>query len=408
MTKPKLLIAGDFGCATGFARVVESLIPYWSDRYEIIVFGVNYEGNPHHLDGIVRAYPATSIEYRRGDYWGRTKFPQVVRAERPDILWLFNDPQIILGWWNAVQHLQQDIGFKVVGYTPIDGTGNSRSTIEALQQLDVLATYTEYGAVELRKAGYQREIPIIPHGVNTDDFYPIDRYDARAELGLPQDVFFVFNGNRNQPRKRYGTTIGAFLLAAAKQPKLRLYCHCGVKDEGIHLENAWVMLNQVYSDKYGIPKLEVKDYLWMTAANHSPENAVPISRLNLIYNAMDVGINTCSGEGWGLVNVEHAVCGVPQIVPNHTSTGELFADGRGLLVEPAYWDVFDGDLYRGVCRAEDVAHKILFAYEHQEATRVIADKAREYFTQPKFSWPAIAEQFSTIFSELLAPQQAVA
>ena len=31
-----------------------------------------------------------------------------------------------------------------------------------------------------------------------------------------------------------------------------------------------------------------------------------VERLNLIYNACEVGINTSTGEGWGLVSFEHA------------------------------------------------------------------------------------------------------
>ena len=36
--------------------------------------------------------------------------------------------------------------------------------------------------------------------------------------------------------------------------------------------------------------------------------APPDEQLNLIYNAVDVGINTANGEGWGLVPFEHAMC----------------------------------------------------------------------------------------------------
>ena len=59
--------------------------------------------------------------------------------------------------------------------------------------------------------------------------------------------------------------------------------------------------------------------------------------LNIIYNAADVGVNTCKGEGHGLVNHEHAACGVAQVVPNHTSLKEIF-EGAGVLIENAFID----------------------------------------------------------------------
>jgi glycosyltransferase involved in cell wall biosynthesis len=46
--------------------------------------------------------------------------------------------------------------------------------------------------------------------------------------------------------------------------------------------------------------------------------------LNLIYNATDVGINTSSGEGWGLISFEHAATGAPQLVPAHSACEELW------------------------------------------------------------------------------------
>jgi hypothetical protein len=41
-------------------------------------------------------------------------------------------------------------------------------------------------------------------------FYPKDKKEARKELGLAEDIFICFNGQRNQPRKRMDITIAAF------------------------------------------------------------------------------------------------------------------------------------------------------------------------------------------------------
>ena len=59
--------------------------------------------------------------------------------------------------------------------------------------------------------------------------------------------------------------------------------------------------------------------------------------LNTIYNCADVGVNTCKGEGWGLVNFEHAACRVAQVVPGHTSCKEIF-EGYGRLIKCPHID----------------------------------------------------------------------
>jgi len=45
--------------------------------------------------------------------------------------------------------------------------------------------------------------------------------------------------------------------------------------------------------------------------------------LNLLYNACDVGLNTASSEGWGMVSFEHAATGAAQIVPRSWVCGEV-------------------------------------------------------------------------------------
>ena len=48
-----------------------------------------------------------------------------------------------------------------------------------------------------------------------------------------QDSFIVFNGNRNQPRKRIDITMKGFARFANGKPNnVKLYLHMGVEDAG--------------------------------------------------------------------------------------------------------------------------------------------------------------------------------
>ena len=54
----------------------------------------------------------------------------------------------------------------------------------------------------------------------------------------------------------------------------------------------------------------------------------------MIYNGCDVGLNTCSGEGFGLTNLEHGILGKPQIVSGVPALKETLGT-HGIIIEPA-------------------------------------------------------------------------
>jgi hypothetical protein len=61
--------------------------------------------------------------------------------------------------------------------------------------------------------------------------------------------------------------------------------------------------------------------------------------INILYNAADVGLNTCCGEGFGLTNMEHACIGKFQIVSAVPAFREILSDHDAILIEPKVWTV---------------------------------------------------------------------
>lgn len=58
--------------------------------------------------------------------------------------------------------------------------------------------------------------------------------------------------------------------------------------------------------------------------------------INLLYNAGDVGMNTCCGEGFGLTTLEHGLLGKPQIVSGIPALRETMKDFAS-FVPPRLW-----------------------------------------------------------------------
>jgi glycosyltransferase involved in cell wall biosynthesis len=270
-----------------------------------------------------RAYPAGIYG---NDPFGSHRIADLVQQIKPDLIWVTNDFWIAVGYWDAIKHLKSEIGFKFYCYSPIDSYGIFSEIIPPIEEWDGFGTYTDFGAEEMRKAGYSKKIDIIPHGVDEGKFYPMDKTKCREELGVPKDIFVVFNGNRNQPRKRIDLTIKAFIKFALDKPDARLWLNMGKKDLGWDI----VPLFRRMARDYGY---DSREKLIITSPNFSVQNCLTVEQLNMTYNAVDVGINSCIGEGWGLVNFEHAATGVAQVVPDHTSLKEIFNGVKKIKIE---------------------------------------------------------------------------
>ena len=128
---------------------------------------------------------------------------------------------------------------------------------------------------------------------------------------------------------------------------------------------------------------------------------IPESRLNVIYNATDVGLNTSMGEGWGLPSMEHAMTGAPQVVSDNSASREIYED-IGLLIPSTMSQVFERIETEGtVVRPEDVAEQLQKIYEDKELYKELARKGIEKFSKPEYNWENIADKWSEIFQRLL-------
>ena len=399
--RPAVLAVGDGVVPTGFARVLHSLIDRLKDRWDFHHLALNYEGGPHTLDWEV--YPAGS----EGDFFGGNRIRGLVETIRPQLVFLLNDPWVLGRYLEPLQEIRD--GFKIVAYSPVDAGPLDLSLIEPLCRLDSLVLYTEYGRRQIEEAfaPLRRKVPdapfpdvrVIPHGVDTDLFRPLPdagtksgRQTAREQL-FPgpdhfRDDFIVLNANRNQPRKRIDITLKGFAEFARGKPEgVRLYLHMGVEDCG------WNIVTLAR-------RLGIEDRLILTAEEPFLP-AVADEVLNLIYNACDAGINTSIGEGWGLVNLEHAAAGAAQIVPRHSACEEIWT-GSALLLEPAFSLTSERILTEGwIVSPGEVARALEALYADAALRARMSDAAHRVATQPGYRWSAVAETWDRHFRKVL-------
>lgn len=338
----KILWVGDHG-ETGFGRVSGEIIPRLIGMGHFLVqLGVNYLGDPHEMPW--KIYPASTLE-NPGDQLGYKKIAKVAAIEQPDVVVLFSDSWCCHEYMNALDFWMKRVRtlkggetipfpFRVVCYFPVDSLGFTRQRLAFLGHPAItgIATYTEFGQEEINNALWRDQehrpdckyIHVIPHGADTETFFPIHREEARVRLGLGEALvgkFVVLNANRNQYRKRIDLTILGFCRFLKESgADAVLWLHMAPHERvGWNTEEIFTReCHRLGIDCESTPRLMYTD------PNYNPSNPVPVESLNLIYNACDVGINTCSAEGFGLTSWEMAACGKLQIVPRHSCFPEMY------------------------------------------------------------------------------------
>lgn len=328
-------------CATGFGSVSRNIFEalYRTGRYEIDIFGINYFGDPHTFP--YRIWPAGVNNDK--DPYGRQKFVTFARQADFDILFLLQDSFILNFLPILLPHLKSKRGdtFKSILYFPVDSVLKEQWA-ENISGADRLVAYSEFGKREALKVMSDREdMIVIPHGVNTGDFYPLTMQQKesfrREYFKSEADKFIITNLNRNQQRKDIPRTIQAFKEFRKHVPNSVLYLHMAMKDQGWDLPAVCEQMGLSTSRDVIFPK------------NFGPSQGYPREVVNALYNASDVVVSTAYGEGFGLcVHPQTHVYtekGIKEIKDISVFDKVLSSNGVYNKVEATMSKEHSGDLY---------------------------------------------------------------
>ena len=172
-----------------------------------------------------------------------------------------------------------------------------------------------YPAAEAaRAAGRPLPTTVVPPGVDTDRFRPLstaERDAARQRFGLPADAPLVVSVSRLVPRKGMDVLLRAAARLAGRHPGLVVAIAGSGRDR---------------------PRLER-----LAVAEAAPVRflgRVPDADLPAVYGCGDVFAMLCRNrwggleqEGFGIVFLEAAACGVPQVAGDSGGAAEAVVDG---------------------------------------------------------------------------------
>ena len=394
--KKRILALGQAGRQTGYARVMSNILSRLSDTFDITLLAVDYQGPEIHSG--YKVVPNT----RLGDQLGKAQFPRLLTEYEPDLVFLCHDHTFYSVHQCALDEFRRrNRRLRVVVYCPIEFHDTPRGNLTPLAGADCVVFYTKFGLAVFERACADAGIPrvpsttIIPHGLDSSIFYPLSstrnesRRLARLEL-FPdrpelQDAFIVLNANRNCPRKRIDLTLRAFAEFARGKRDTYLYVHMGMIDSG-------------YDILALATSLSIDDRLLVTPASERRPN-VPDWRLNLIYNACDVGVNTATGEGWGFVAFEHGATLAAQLVPDHSACRELWKGAGGLI--GLQDSALEGSSHSaGVVSIRDLSRWLNRLYARPELLLDYAERAYRHARGREFRWDTITQRWQGVFTGL--------
>lgn len=233
------------------------------------------------------------------------------------------DPALPLGLIGPSLELPYDVVLHGAEVTVPGRLPGSKQTLAyVLRRARHVIAAGGYPAAEAeRAAGRRLPTTIVPPGVDIERFRPLDadeRRAARNHLGLPVDAELVVAISRLVPRKGFDTAIRAAARLAPHRPRLVLAISGGGRDEQ-----------------------RLRKLAGELAAPVRFLGRVPNDDLPRLYGCADVFTMMCRNrwggleqEGFGIVFVEAAACGVPQVAGDSGGAAEAVAHGStGLVID---------------------------------------------------------------------------
>jgi glycosyltransferase involved in cell wall biosynthesis len=404
--KKIMLICDDIRVHSGVATVARELVLNTAQHFNWvnIAGAINHpeKGQRFDLSGDTNnntGLKDTSVFLYPVDGYGEPDLiRQLIEMEKPDAIMLITDPRYFEWLFMIENEIRKTMPIIYLNiWDDYPAPLYNKAFYESCDALLAISKQTQLiNELVLGEKAKGKVIEYVPHGLNHEMYYPIEKEDEVKELeqlksqmfGGKEKDFVVFFNSRNIRRKQIPDTMLAFkifldTLPKEKAAKCAMVMHTEiVSDHGTDLE--------------AVRKILFPDY---PEAIYFSTEKLDNKRLNQLYNIADTQILLTSNEGWGLSLTEAILAGTviianvtggmqdqmgfedeygnwytpsPEIPSNHTGRYKnhgvwafpVFPTNRSIQGSPKTPYIWDDR-----CNAEDAAVQIGKVYALDRETR---------------------------------------
>jgi glycosyltransferase involved in cell wall biosynthesis len=382
--------------SNGYARVGNNISNYLASKenVEVYYFGITaftQDMGERQIHPNIKLINVNEQSPSKNAYGDDLIVPAIQQIQ-PDIVFLYNDILVLTRIINQINTIPKT--FQIYTYIDLVYEYENTEIIQFINNFtDRFFVFSECWKKNLASIGVsETKIFILKHGLDTSKVYKIDQEIARKIIGLPLDDFIVLNINRNTHRKAIDITVSSFLRFLKRHncdPRIKLYLTSNKEPSSYDvleiLRVECIQLNLDYQ------KIIYGNVLISTQPIMTDQT------INFLYNASDVGINTCYGEGFGLCNLEHASVGKPQVISGVGALMDIFGKGHCKMIEPCMkiyipptLDMTGG--YMEICKSEDFVDALNEYYLNKEK-RLEDGRFYEEKISKEYNWNEILEEF---------------
>ena len=252
-------------------------------------------------DAYVMAYPISG-------YGTPDLIRNLIKFEKPDAIMFFTDPRYWIWLFQVENEFRKQLPFIYLNiWDDLPAPLYNEAYYESCDTLLAISKQTEnINRIVLGDKAKDKVIGYVPHGINEDLFFPIDKNHSefpklqemkKRAFGGKEYDFVAFFDARNIRRKCTADLIVAFELFVQGLPKEKR-------------DKVALLLHTQPIDENGTDLYAVRDLIASDDTNilFSPDR-ISSQDLNLIFNLTDVTILPSSNEGWGLSLTEAMMCG---------------------------------------------------------------------------------------------------
>ena len=248
--------------------------------------------------------------YPTSGYGNQEMVRDLIVRHQVDALLIYTDPRF-WGWLFQMEHeIRQHIPIYYYNiWDDLPYPMYNRNFYDSVDLLMNISKQTVNIVKNVRTEYEDWQVTYVPHGCNTEAFYPItslhDEWEElksfRAGLADKDIEFIVLYNSRNIRRKMPGDVVLAF----------KTFCDMLPKEKA---EKCALLMHTQPRDENGTDLPELVKAVAPEAKVYFSDQKLDNKHMNFLYNMADVTINIASNEGWGLSTTESLLTETPIIV----------------------------------------------------------------------------------------------